>query len=64
MCLREGQTEIEVTNLSKSPAERERATERQGKKIRVEGGDRSATERPAAGDSSEYIRLMAPIGGD
>lgn len=31
LCLREGHTEIEVTNLSKSPAETESATERQGK---------------------------------
>lgn len=32
LCLRKGQTEIQVTNLSKSPAARESVTERQQKK--------------------------------
>lgn len=62
MCRREGQTEIEVTNLSKSPAEAESATECQDKKR--EEGERESREKPAAGDSSVYSPLMVPIGGD
>lgn len=36
MCLREGQTEIEVTNLSKSPAETESVREKKGERGRLE----------------------------